>query len=229
LINIENFDDCSQASKSAASALVDSLTDNRAKNSLLLVSGGSSAKVVYWASSDLDINVTNSTTLAQVDERYGEVGHEDSNWRHLLELGVDPSLFNQQIEMLKLGLSADDIASVYSRNLQEQLDQSEFSMAVLGLGADGHIAGIMPSEEEEFDRLFLGHALVTAYKTEEYERLTITAKALLQMDKVIVYACGEEKSAVISELGEEHSPHQFPAEILKKCMNVKVFYGKEDK
>lgn len=228
-MDVEVFDDCKAASRAAAKRISGSLRQNASKNNLFMVSGGSSAKVAYWVSSELDINTTNSVTLAQVDERYGEVGHGDSNWKQLSETGLDASLFSREIEMLKLGVSAEDIASEYAKQLQSVIDDSEHKVALLGMGADGHIAGILPREEADFSALFLGEPLVISYDGGDFQRITITARALLQMDEIIVYACGQSKKEAIAGLENSHEPHEFPAEILKKCNNVSIFYSEGEK
>jgi len=229
LIEVSTHNSCKLACREAADDLVKSLKDHANKKCLLLVSGGSSAKVADWAASDLDINVTNSTDLAQVDERFGAVGHDNSNWRYLTERGLNPDIFNQHIEILKLGVSAADIAITYSKQLQHLIDEANYKVVLLGLGEDGHIAGMLPmADEAKFDELFLGGSLVASYVGDTHERITITAKALLQMDKIVVYACGPAKLGAVNELNNPHNIHEYPAEILKRCNNVVVHYGSEE-
>lgn len=227
MIRVDQLNTADQAAKLAAEELVKGLTAHSNQQNLFLVSGGSSINVAHWASSDLDINVTNSTSLGQVDERYGPVGHDDSNWKGIIDSGIDPSLFQSSMELLELGTSAQDVADVYSRRLQQAIDESTYSIALLGMGADGHIAGMLPREEKEFVELFLGDDLVASFQGPDYERVTVTAKALLQLSKIVVFAAGPEKAEQIAKLNTEQPVHEFPAEILRNCKNVVVYYGKE--
>ena len=78
-IDIEQLATCHQAAQAAAGYIVDKLALNADKKNLLLLSGGSSTNAAHWIAAKLDINSTNSTTLALIDERFGKVGHKDSN------------------------------------------------------------------------------------------------------------------------------------------------------
>lgn len=221
---LKEFETGKEAAREAAKFIKSELAEHAGQDNLFLISGGSSLDVAYWAASDLDVNSTNGVTLAQADERYGEVGHADSNWQAAIDKGIRPIMFRNTIETLKLGTSPSDMAVSYNRTLIERMDNLGYKIALLGVGSDGQIAGIKPDTEEGFDR-FLGNDLVVEYKANDFTRITITARALLQMDMVVVYACGPDKKAALDRVYSADPLNEFPAQMLKRCRNVQVFFG----
>lgn len=227
-IDIREFDTGAQAARQAADFLVAKLRHYSAKNSLLLLSGGSSVRVPYWAASDLDINVTNRIIVGQVDERYGPVGHADSNWVRMESTGMEPSIFRSTFQMLQSGISAVDIAADYGRKLQHLIDETEYRVAVCGIGENNSLSGIYPMEEEQrFSDLFLGDNLVVNYPTRDYERITLAARAFLQLDEIIVFMEGKEKQQAVENLRRAAPLHEQPAQLLKSTKRATVFYGRE--
>ncbi len=223
-ISTETFDTCKDAARAAAKYVAQNLQENSGGDNLLLVSGGSSVDVAYWASSSLDVNTTNSVTLAQVDERYGPVGHDDSNWKALLDKGLQPQMFRNAIELLQLGTTPSDVSVSYNRALSERLDNVGYRIAILGIGDDGHIAGMKPLPLSDFDK-FIGGDLVVDYKAEDYTRITVTARTLLQMDLIVLYACGDNKKQALDKIYDLQPLNEYPAQMLKQCKKVKVFLG----
>src|SRR5258708_2139506 len=59
------------------------------KTVLWLISGGSNIKIATAVMAKLIGNESN-LWVTLTDERYGKVGHPDSNWQQLLEAGFDP-------------------------------------------------------------------------------------------------------------------------------------------
>src|SRR3990167_11435143 len=83
--------------------LTEKLLDN--KKVLWLVPGGSAMKVVAAVSRDLAIENLANLTVTLTDERYGPVGHKDSNWPQLEAAGfklegasLQPVLIDKDLE-----------------------------------------------------------------------------------------------------------------------------------
>ena len=102
-------------------------------------------------------------------------------------------------------------------------------LCTVGMGADGHTAGIVPfADEQAFQKLFCGEALAVGYKTPAGdafpERLTSTYALLRHCSDVILYAVGEKKAPIVQKLmSEDASLHTFPAMFLKQLPQVTLF------
>jgi 6-phosphogluconolactonase/glucosamine-6-phosphate isomerase/deaminase len=81
-------------------------------------------------------------TVTLTDERYGPVGHADSNWRQLATAGFDlPGA--TMLPVLK-GLDMPSTVAEFAAVLKHHLSAADFALGFFGIGADGHTAGILP-------------------------------------------------------------------------------------
>jgi 6-phosphogluconolactonase len=191
------------------------------KKVLWFISGGSS---IY-----AEIEIYKKITPAQdrlvitlVDERYGPVGHKDSNYFQLKELGFDipESKFIPY-------LNGDDISNTtqnINKIICEEIKKTDYMIGIFGIGTDGHTAGILPNSTALNSKEF-----VCGYKTELYNRITITPKVIGMLDEAILYAVGEPKWKVVNKLSYEIPIEDMPAQILKKVPLLTIYtdYVKE--
>ncbi len=184
---------------------------------LWLISGGSN--IVITADILRELKNTQHLTIAQVDERYGPVGHPDSNWRQLLDSGA-PLEGVTLLPILENPLaSMNATAESYETKLKNALAQADLSIAQLGMGADGHIAGILPETDA-----VTAPGLVTSYQTPQYDRITLTFQGLDQVQQLYLFAYGEDKTEQLKRLESKDLPEsEQPAQYLKRHGHVIVY------
>lgn len=222
MIDIERSSDCHSAQEAAVTKLQSVLDE--ADHPLLLLSGGSAVKVaMQLIKNSLGLN---RWTIGQVDERFGPVGHERSNWKALMEAGLEPSRFNQVLPILSDGLGIHETTRIYEQQLQSAIAESDVSVALLGIGADGHIAGMLPKAKDEFEQQFQGEQLLAYFDGPDFQRITTTQSALNALDSVVVYSCGDQKQAAIEKLDDDIPIHEHPAQLLKYAQNVSIYTTK---
>jgi len=103
-------------------------------------------------------------------------------------------------------------------------------IALLGMGSDGHTAGIFPDADENvFHDRFESDCLVAGYRAPEYatcpERVTATLSFLEKnVDQAFVFVSGEEKRAVWERVLRNDEPiHLLPAGIFHRLRSAEVF------
>lgn len=191
--------------------------DNR--KVLWLISGGSALDVAARAAAEL--KGIKQLTIAQIDERFGPIGHKDSNWQQFIEKGFNPRDFTTY--PLLCGKNIQETAERYNGQLIDLIDRNNTIIGLFGIGPDGHTAGILPHSEalEEQEKL------VTYYEGSDFKRITITPAFFSKVDEAYVYAVGENKWPVLEELSHDVSVAVQPAQLLKQAKQVYVYTDKE--
>ena len=188
------------------------------KKVLWLISGGSNLAASVHLMLNLDQALTPNLTIMPVDERYGVVGHADSNEGQLLAAGFDAKQA-KLIQLLQPETSFAATADRFDRLARQAFTDCDMVIAQLGMGADGHIAGILPHSAAVTSPDF-----VAAYASEPFQRLTLTHHALKRLSVAYVLAFGADKQAALDLLTAKMVPYsEQPAQMLKELPEAYVF------
>lgn len=203
----------------------------------LLLSAGSWVKIYSSMVSILPTLDMSKLTFGLVDERYVPKGHVDSNEQQISETKlirkfVDhgatfiPTIQDMQIDP---SINAESIDSLYKQILSKKIH----FILTLGLGSDGHTAGILPSSDAQlFESRFGDEKMLVYYETIAKEttnpyrkRFTVSPSCIQKADEVIVFAVGAEKKPMIDRLSYSLEPtHSFPAGILRTISDKVTIY-----
>jgi 6-phosphogluconolactonase/glucosamine-6-phosphate isomerase/deaminase len=190
-----------------------------------LLSGGSAIGPQVAAAKKLEsLNLPlEHLTITLIDERYGQPGHADSNWRQLESQG-----FKVPGARLLPVLSTDQPPGAVAQRWWYQLEsllQTSQSLGILGIGPDYHIAGIKPDSPATHT-----DEPVCAYNWPDYRRITLTAQGLSRLDRLLVYACGAAKWPVLEHLDSSQvSVAAEPSQWLKNFANVTILTDKPER
>lgn len=200
-----------------ADRITKQLTDG--KKVLWMVSGGSNIPLAVTVMEHIPDELTTNLSVCLVDERYGDVGHADSNSQQLETAG-----FNHKkarvIYVLAPGLSLQETAEQFSLALKTAADAADIVIAQLGMGPDGHVLGILPDSPA-----VASENLVEPYVADDYQRITPTVKgALAIIDAAYVFAFGANKRAQLEKLRDSDIPvSEQPAQLLKHLPEAYVY------
>lgn len=163
--------------------------------------------------------------VGQVDERFGKPFHETSNELMFQETGFLDYLRETSVKfapMLQKNSSRDHLAEEYDQLLRSLFTVYSRSVATLGIGEDGHIAGMAPNRPGFTNPLFMSlssQQLIAAFDDSEgpfKERITMTFLGLSMMDYVIPIVFGEDKKEALEKLFENGKEEEIPARFLKR-------------
>ena len=101
-------------------------------------------------------------------------------------------------------------------------------ISVLGIGTDGHIAGIFPLERGAFQDTYQHEQTYVPVRMKGLEfnfRASLTPSFILhKVSEIFVYAAGANKTDILYLLlGEDKSTHERPAELIKQHINAHVY------
>ncbi|MDB5175197.1 MAG: hypothetical protein JWM81_55 [Candidatus Saccharibacteria bacterium] len=185
---------------------------------LWLVSGGSNIPLSVAVMNTLPEALTSKLTIMLIDERHGPVGHADSNGSQLLIAGFDHKQAHI-VPVLVGDRTLEETRESYDTAARMAFTDADIVIGQMGIGVDGHIAGILPGSIALDSTDF-----VAAYTTDEYARLTLTSHAIKRLNAAYVFAFGDDKTATLERLENETLPYsEQPAQILKELPEVYIF------
>jgi 6-phosphogluconolactonase/glucosamine-6-phosphate isomerase/deaminase len=183
------------------------------KKVLWLLSGGSNIAISVLTLDILKENFSNKlkTNLAVslVDERYGPVGHPDSNWQQLLD--ADFLLDEVISEPVLTGLSLDETVKNFSENYKKLSAWADVVIGQMGIGLDGHTAGILPESLAVTDP-----GVACGYQALKYTRISLTLATVKTINVSYAFVIGGTKKLVVYYLrSRDFSYAEMPAQVLK--------------
>ncbi len=190
---------------------------NLGKKVLFFVTGGSSVAVGVKVSELLKNSSLKNLTIMLTDERYGDLGHPNSNWQQLIDKGF--ILPDAKLIPVLTGDSLVVTTEKFNKNLEQEFKNADYKIGLFGVGADGHTAGNLPNSTS-----INSEELAFGYGTVEFLRITMTPKAIKQLDEIVVWAQGENKWPVLRDLEEKDIEiKNQPAQILKTVPILTIF------
>lgn len=189
----------------------------------LFLSGGSTPEPLYR---NLAIEKElRPGAVAMVDERIGDINL--SNEKMINGTGFISYLRENGISFYKIrGSSSDQLeetASNYNGTFQSLLGMFPRKVAILGIGEDGHIASIAPDREDFKDPVFSlpGSVFVGSFRDAKNmrdggfgKRITLTPRALREMDVIICLVFGKNKEKALGRMFERVPINTVPAHFL---------------
>jgi 6-phosphogluconolactonase/glucosamine-6-phosphate isomerase/deaminase len=209
------------------------LLDTLAGETLMLLSGGSVIEIYDVVAAAIKHGRGQQWRFGLIDERFGDEGHAHSNAVAIEQkTGLISLCQSKQIpfQTILRQLPMSPTVSIYQHWLEEQLETCPQRIALLGLGVDGHTAGILPSSKQRFDSEFATDQLVVGYSsgTEFDQRITVTPAFLQQMTHTILLAYGPGKAEAFDKASTVDATllmHEVPGSIVQQLRDVQAFIG----
>jgi len=232
-----NFQVFSQADSASAAAeagenLNAFLTENKKLPILLMLSGGSCLSIIdYVGRAALGANLS----ISMLDERFSQ-DPKINNFLQFQKTDFYKDAFEAEASFFgtvpRNGETMEDLRQRWDKNLKSWRAENPRGLiaATLGMGPDGHTAGILPFPEDpmKFKSMFDGEAWTVAYdagdKNRFPRRVTSTLTFLQMIDFGFSLVCGKEKQEKFTQLIlGKFKTAELPAAIWHEMKNVKVF------
>lgn len=218
-----------QDHNTACAEYLSHLVDTASRPLLLFYSGGSNADIVtIFLAQRVKQSNNKDIVLAPIDERFST---EHSNFLQITN--YNPELYqesiNTGISWLDTSPTEKDqyaMASLYGKRLQTAIasckERNGTILALMGMGQDGHVAGIFPNTNSE--ALFYTTYVDTNQDVVGIEldgenpypkRFSVTIKCMEQIDQFILSFSGVKKQRIVRSIEATRPPlHQVPASFL---------------
>ena len=177
----------------------------------MAVSGGSTPIPLFKNFSLINIDWT-KVDLTLVDDRWVDSKNTYSN-----ELLVRTHLIKNKAAMVNFfPLKNDSETAVEGQKISEEILKNitlPFDIVVLGMGADGHTASLFPCSEELYDAMDLNNPnklISTSPKTASYERISLTAKVIIDSKNTFLHLNGSSKLHTLESAMEYKDSSKMP-------------------
>jgi 6-phosphogluconolactonase/glucosamine-6-phosphate isomerase/deaminase len=218
--------------------LTDSILTHKSRDLTIFLSGGSLINAYKYfvekfnsfitLAKNVDITDFSFLTFTLGDERWFEnLSDKNITYNQLVDLGFVENFQRVGAKFYRLNrtdsryVDADNFQDIYKGQFQDT-----YKILVGGIGKDGHTCGIFSQDsQEEFNEIYIEeeYALAVKIENEFSNRITLTPKAILEMDEVILYVAGEEKSEILNKfMYEDFDIWEMPAQIYKKLKDIKI-------
>lgn len=199
---------------------------HQGQSTLWLVSGGSNISLQADIMAAIRLEAASRLhhlRILPIDERYGAKGHADSNYEAMRLAGFEPGDADWR-DVLEDNLDFAATTEKYNDLVGTMLADAEVVFATIGMGIDGHIAGILP-----MSLAVDSNELVAGY-TANYQRMTLTYPALRHISVTYLIAFGDKKQPIVQQLKDSKALvdlQEFPATMLYELENCTVIGGEE--
>lgn len=192
---------------------------------LWLVSGGSNIKIQTQAMTYVSKVQSANLTIMPVDERYGSYDHASSNSAAMRKAKFDPKQAHW-IDILADNPSIEEATARLAAHYSEAVATQMTIVATLGIGNDGHTAGMLPGS------VGIHSANIAVwYHADDYERITLTASALRDhCDYAFVSAFSEGKKHALESIIKvsDETIDTVPALLLNELNRATLFTDQLD-
>ncbi|MEO8863093.1 MAG: 6-phosphogluconolactonase [Candidatus Saccharimonadales bacterium] len=189
------------------------------KQVIWLVPGGSNIGLSVAVIQAIPVELRANLTIMQTDERYGVYDHKDSNWLQLRDAGFDATGANVITILTPDNLSLQDTSSRYSQLIEDNFREDTYIIGQFGIGPDGHIAGILPGTPGT-----ISNENVVGYQSDTFTRITLSVKALLNIDIAFAFVFGESKFEALNRLSTESlTTSEQPSQLLKQLPEAHIY------
>lgn len=191
--------------------------ENVSKASVLFLSGGSTPKLLYEnLSKEQKLSVG---AVALVDERFGEKLHEDSNEKMIRNTGLVSYIENHaRFYPILENKGSEETTKDYDDTVRYLLGYFPKSVGVLGIGADGHTAGLPTGNDSSQLIIDSQSNLVTEinnFPGDFKKRITLTFLGLSKLDLIIILVFGKDKKKALNLMFKGNNISEIPARFFK--------------
>lgn len=225
------FDGLSDPKTVAQQALVGEIASLDGRPVLLMLSGGSALELL----DGFDVSVLGpQVAITVLDERFS-ADPSVNNWKQIEASGFYEKAKNVGCEMIVtipvVGEKLEEFADRWEKDLRRWVQRHPHRrvLATVGIGGDGHVAGLSPFPEnpEKFTEFVFTGDWVVGYggNLEPRERVSVTAEFMeKKIDTAFVYVVGEEKRQAWEKvIANDGRMAETPARILREMDDVRVF------
>lgn len=181
-----------------AELLRDALASAGEGPSGIILSGGRTPKPIYAAVAAMNARCPGNVSILQSDERMVPAGSPDRNMDAIEKLAGATGLPAERVLGVDTALPLEEAAADYDRRIGIFLAAGgRITLALLGLGADGHTCSLFTRKDLEAGE---GRRAIPVRGRPDYGRVSLTPAVLRASGRIVFLAAGPEKRDIVAAL-----------------------------
>ena len=173
----------------------------------VILAGGQTPRPVYQALAVRPFTCSPNLRVMTSDERLVPANEPENNFLHLWPMIRALGLSSEQALPVETGHGLDMAVAQQQTVLENFLAQGgEVTLALLGIGADGHTASLFTLEDVMRGT---GRHVIGVRRPDGPDRVSLSAEFLRRAKRIVFLATGPEKAVVLARLQDE--PWTLPA------------------
>jgi 6-phosphogluconolactonase len=187
---------------------------------LVMLSGGSTPQPVYRALAQSAQRSAGGLYVCCSDERLVPLTSDHNNYRMLRPMLDAVGVPEAHRMYVRTELPAEEAARDYERQLQYPIDAgTPLVLSLLGMGADGHTAGLFT--HEDLARAH-GRLAISVQRADGLMGVTVTPELLSRASEVLLAIAGRDKHRALSAL-LARDPNLVAWQAIRACASVQVW------
>lgn len=210
----------------------------RPEKKLVFLSGGSITRLYEKVGEAIRIGAIDSSSLAfaQGDERFQPRQNSDFGFQNSDKSNINAEVIGETglwdvckekripYHLISQEGTVESAAIEYNETIARLLTEYPYRIALLGIGEDGHTAGLLPGYQKmwDTDRFAVGYENKGLYK----ERISVTPTLLKLLDQALIVALGEKKREALEKVFKKENRDNidtYPAALLRTIQKVDLF------
>lgn len=164
----------------------------------LMLSGGSTPFPAYNQLASDPPTPSGQLHLFFSDERYVPLTDEKSNYRGTRPFIDSLGLPGDRVHTPQTDLPLEQCAADYNERIAAFLDRGvKVPLGILGLGSDGHIAGLFSPSDLKRDA---DHLATWTHRPDGLDGITVTPRLLRRVEKLVFVVAGQNKRGQLANL-----------------------------
>ena len=199
LIQLNVFSSLNEAIKASTKLFIDF---TRIKPLTFLLSGGKSPIPFYRKLAKLNLNWS-GISLISADERIVELSSKFSNTGMIQKELIDNIIALEKPFLIKdYPQDNNEINSKLNQLSYNISNNFRPKVAFLGIGADGHTAGLFNIKDEEYENLSIENNKFNVIKRQSdyFYRVSISMRFLLNIPNLVFFVTGKKKQSILTKI-----------------------------